>query len=391
MDILSSRIEEFKKEEKLKNAKRLTLAEKEEIELSVQKRDLEEQKKQKQAKRRQREEKDGYIVPKKLRRLNDGSNINDQSSTSSNQSTADLSKKSDKIIKVGSFQNKAKKKKFCNRAFLKFDCRLSEEEVIRRLRQLRQPIRYFGETDEERIVRLRQLELMEDEKQEGASKGLKNEYSHTIAHEVEKELQEALAMGGPNKTEKSETHEKKKESKYDIPMTRNDFEHSEDYVLYFFKRLLRDWEKSLLQRSEEAKQSVEGKHETMRQKQTRRDIRPLFKQLKNRTVPIDVLDKSEKIVKAVEKRDYSLAKTIFLELAIGNAPWPMGVTMVESLLFLFIYFSLFSFCKSCIFHLKKKKDVMNDETQRKYIHAMERIISFGQTKYPSEDLTKNVG
>jgi len=164
-------------------------------------------------------------------------------------------------------------------------------------------------------------------------------------------------------------------------MKRSDFEHSEDYVLYFFKRLLRDWEKTLLERSEEEKQSVEGKHETMRQKQTRRDIRPLFKQLKNRTVPLEVLDKSEKIVKAVEKRDYSLAKTIFLELAIGNAPWPMGVTMVgihersgRSKIF-----------SSQIAH------VMNDETQRKYIHAMERIIAFGQTKYPSTDLTKNFG
>jgi len=307
-----------------------------------------------------------YILPKKLRKLNNGSSqANNGNQTGLDNDNNSASSKTDsKTLKVDQIKGK-----------------LSDEEVIRRLRQLRQPIRFFGETDDERMVRLRQLELMEDERQEGASKGVKNEYTHTIAHEVERELQEALAMGNRSKTGKAETREKKKESKYDIPMKRSDFEHSEDYVLYFFKRLLRDWEKTLLERSEEEKQSVEGKHETMRQKQTRRDIRPLFKQLKNRTVPLEVLDKSEKIVKAVEKRDYSLAKTIFLELAIGNAPWPMGVTMVgihersgRSKIF-----------SSQIAH------VMNDETQRKYIHAMERIIAFGQTKYPSTDLTKNVG
>jgi len=162
---------------------------------------------------------------------------------------------------------------------------------------------------------------------------------------------------------------------------RNEFEHCEDYVLFYFKRLLREWEKALLDRTEDEKLSSIGKHETMRQKQTRRDIRPLFKQLKNRTVPIDVLEKAEKIAIAAEKTNYMEAKRIFLELAIGNAPWPMGVTMVgihersgRSKIF-----------SSQIAH------VMNDETQRKYIHAMERLIRFAQIKYPSEYPTMNMG
>merc|ERR1711991_1079246 len=107
----------------------------------------------------------------------------------------------------------------------------------------------------------------------------------------------------------------------------------------------------------------------MRQKQTRRDIKPLFKQLKHQTVPIDILEKTSKMVFAARNKNYVEAKRIFFEMAIGNAPWPMGVTMVgihersgRSKIF-----------SSQIAH------VMNDEVQRKYIHAMARLISFAQS------------
>jgi len=75
--------------------------------------------------------------------------------------------------------------------------------------------------------------------------------------------------------------------------------------------MLREWEQKLLNRNEEEKMTVEGKHETMLQKQARRDIRPLFKQLKNRTVPLDVLEKSERMVLAAERKNYMESKRIF--------------------------------------------------------------------------------
>ena len=39
---------------------------------------------------------------------------------------------------------------------------ITREEVIRRLRAKRQPIRLFGETDKQCKIRLRALELMEE-------------------------------------------------------------------------------------------------------------------------------------------------------------------------------------------------------------------------------------
>lgn len=277
---------------------------------------------------------------------------------------------------------------------------LTEEEVIKRLRELKEPIRYFGELDKERLKRLRRLEILEHERKEGASKGLKNA-RELIKNEVEKELEAAMAAQGIidkddlNTNNLNDTNDvnninmninrkelkNKRKKKYDIIRSRSSFSNSEDYVLFFFKRLLSEWEQNLLNRSQNQKSSASGKNATMLQKQARRDIRPLFKQLKNRTVPADVLNKSEKMVFAAEKRNYVEAKRIFFEMAIGNAPWPMGVTMVgihersgRSKIF-----------SSQIAH------VMNDEIQRKYIHAMARLISFAQSKYPSNDLTQNMG
>ncbi len=50
---------------------------------------------------------------------------------------------------------------------------ISPEECIRRLRQKSQPIRLFGETDKDRRLRLRALELLQER---GASSGVGNQY-----------------------------------------------------------------------------------------------------------------------------------------------------------------------------------------------------------------------
>jgi len=68
-----------------------------------------------------------------------------------------------------------------------------------------------------------------------------------------------------------------------------------------------------------------------------------------------------------------------LEIAIGNAPWPMGVTMVgihersgRSKIF-----------SSQIAH------ILNDETQRKYLQAIKRLMTVAQKLHPA-DYARNV-
>eukprot|EP01084_Bolivina_argentea_P141626 248851_1 len=273
------------------------------------------QRKNRKRKQREEEEKDKYIIPKgiaakRMKLSNDDISIAHNSATDENDNANDDKDSNDIALN------------------------LTPKQVITRLRELKQPIRYFGETDEDRLKRLRRLEIIHHERHEGASKGLKN-VALSIKDEVERELEAAMAQSmtqikkdGGNELDIHSKRQELKKNKYDKPRNRSSFAHSEDYVLFWFKRMLREWEQSLLARSQDEKLSLEGKNATMLQKQARRDIRALFKQLKNRTVPRDVLFKSEKLVVAAEKRNYVEAKRIFFEMAIGNAPWPMGVTMV---------------------------------------------------------------
>jgi len=61
---------------------------------------------------------------------------------------------------------------------------VSPEECVRRLRLLRQPIRLFGETDRDRKLRLRALELAEER-----GEGQQNEFKRTL-ESLESETEE---------------------------------------------------------------------------------------------------------------------------------------------------------------------------------------------------------
>jgi pre-mRNA-splicing factor 18 len=57
-------------------------------------------------------------------------------------------------------------------------------------------------------------------------------------------------------------------------------------------------------------------------------LKPLFKTLRARSLPADVLGRMAEIVHYMQKRQYQRANDSYLRLSIGNAPWPIGVTMV---------------------------------------------------------------
>ena len=57
-------------------------------------------------------------------------------------------------------------------------------------------------------------------------------------------------------------------------------------------------------------------------------IKPLFKQLRKRDLDPDVLRNVAEIVHYMQKREYLRSNDAYLRLSIGNAPWPIGVTMV---------------------------------------------------------------
>lgn len=53
-----------------------------------------------------------------------------------------------------------------------------------------------------------------------------------------------------------------------------------------------------------------------------------FQQQQKKSLPSDILDSLTKLFLQVLERNYIKANEFFLEMAIGNAPWPIGATMV---------------------------------------------------------------
>jgi hypothetical protein len=68
------------------------------------------------------------------------------------------------------------------------------------------------------------------------------------------------------------------------------------------------------------------------------------------------------------------ASDAYLQMAIGNAPWPIGVTMVG------IHART---GREKIFS-KNVAHVMNDETQRKYLQGLKRLMTKCQQYFPTD-------
>jgi len=72
-------------------------------------------------------------------------------------------------------------------------------------------------------------------------------------------------------------------------------------------------------------------------------------------------------------REYTRANEAYLLLAIGNAAWPMGVTMV----------GIHERAGREKIFSQQVAHVLNDESQRKYIQSIKRLMTYCQRLYPT--------
>jgi pre-mRNA-splicing factor 18 len=243
---------------------------------------------------------------------------------------------------------------------------LPKEEVIARLKARREPITYFGETDLQRAERLRKLELMEP-----------IEYSEGSTNEFAKSMQEAEA-------EEAEEAAQAQKIEKDDPLfvvEKREPDNPEEKVLFWCRHLLSLMQKELDRRPDEVKRSGQGKREVAIFKQTQSYIRPLLAQLASKgkdPVPADIFSNLLKLTNYCEARDYKKADEAYYQLAIGNAAWPMGVTMVG----IHERSAREKISSASVAH------VLNDETQRKYITVIKRLITYHTKKYPTPPIVR---
>jgi len=257
------------------------------------------------------------------------------------------------------------------------------EEVIKRLRHRGEVVTFFGETDEDRSKRLHKLEELDP--LELITGGVADEFGKTLRKLENDDDKDEPKKKDQKKKEKKEEDEVLVSLPEENPLDSNSLEvpqapMREFYSLNVYKKLLKLWNQDLQDRPEVDKRTSQGKIETATFKQTKSHIKILFKQLKSRTLPEDLLNPLFDIAHYLEEKEYVKAHDAYLRMAIGNAPWPMGVTNV----------GIHERSAREKINQNQIAHVLNDETQRKYIQAVKRLMTFCQQKYPT-DPSKTVG
>eukprot|EP01104_Vermistella_antarctica_P015860 TRINITY_DN52_c0_g1_i1.p1 TRINITY_DN52_c0_g1~~TRINITY_DN52_c0_g1_i1.p1 ORF type:complete len:309 (+),score=96.54 TRINITY_DN52_c0_g1_i1:118-1044(+) len=201
---------------------------------------------------------------------------------------------------------------------------LPRPEVYKRLRLRGEPTTFFGETDDERMRRLRKLEI-ETPDFEGAPQEGRNDWMVTMKRLDEGEEEVAPIMifdddGNPSlvpastllrskQTEGSGegdegggeggggTSEKKK-GKYDyLDDLKEEDACDQDKILLWIVHLLKEWERGLSKRDDKVKQSRAGKVAAATYLQSEKYLKPLLRMLRKRDLPADMLESIGAIVR----------------------------------------------------------------------------------------------
>merc|ERR1719221_419504 len=118
-------------------------------------------------------------------------------------------------------------------------------------------------------------------------------------------------------------------------------------------------------------------------RQVRRDVRPLQRRLKMYVMEEWLLDKIHSIIKLADQLEYRSAAEAYLDLSIGKAAWPVGVgcggsMLMEDAIGLHDRFNRMA-------SVKDNSYALNDDTTRKFVQALKRLMNVAQRYWPPED------
>ncbi|KAF2845682.1 hypothetical protein T440DRAFT_472463 [Plenodomus tracheiphilus IPT5] len=232
-----------------------------------------------------------------------------------------------------------------------------EEELVAKLRALDEPAMLFGETHKQRLKRYK--------KRIGAD---------SLA---------AITTDGPIPTTLRLVPGKDMIVDPKIPKNKDGKDFLFRQLASYFTMVLKEWDITLARRDTEVKESYQGKQAYAAMVQARENLRPLFKKLEKGDMPDSILEPVVEIVRAAQERRYVDANDGYLRLSIGNAAWPIGVTMV----------GIHERSAREKLHESDKNaaHIMSDEITRKYLQSIKRCLSFAQTRWPPTDQLQLMG
>ena len=255
-------------------------------------------------------------------------------------------------------------------------------EVKRKLRLLGQPIQLFGEDDDDRLERYRAVSSalpseseVNDQLKAGQTWGQNESQLFDASGKTKQMPGDAQLPKAVDGTNKEDDDEGEDELAPTFVATT-----PEQTVSRHFKQLVQLWEKELAERPAQETASAAGRSATAAFQQAKRHMRPFFRLLRTREMPLDVLGTMVEITTFMQQREYVKAHDAYIRCAIGNAPWPMGITGTGI------------HERQGRQHLRESKvaHVMNDETQRKYLQSVKRLLTFAQRVMPPDGPSKLV-
>jgi len=250
---------------------------------------------------------------------------------------------------------------------------MTTEEITKSLRNFNLPVWLFGErTNQQRSERL--SEAIEKQKTTMAGIHEMDEFRLGSGHGIRNPF-----LGDKKKKKEQEEditttkHEEHKDQQQDTATTvtiKNIDDDPHKSIHRFFKSLLRQWEEDLMKRPESIKRTAAGKNETKTLKQCKDYIRPLFKLCKTRKLGETMKNHILNIVRYCQDGEFVKAHDAYMDMAIGRAAWPIGVTMV----------GIHARSGRARIESSNVAHVMNSELQRKYLTSVKRLMTYYQKK-----------
>lgn len=114
-----------------------------------------------------------------------------------------------------------------------------------------------------------------------------------------------------------------------LAMLKKEPEKTRSTIYEFFKKLVKEWGRHLDEQALTGIDPSQSRLNLLLHKQSKEHLHGFFKMLKKDQLQPDVLENITKIVHHMQSREYVSANDAYLRLAIGNAPWPIGVTAVS--------------------------------------------------------------
>ncbi|KAH0472905.1 MAG: hypothetical protein KVP17_003105 [Porospora cf. gigantea B] len=214
---------------------------------------------------------------------------------------------------------------------------MAEDAVKKELRRLGEPSKLFGETDLQTYARL----------------------TATTVERAESELLKRPRFDGTPEADYTEPTDER--------VIR---------VLSWTDRMTSVWENRLAESKTDS--TISDLEHERREKildVARKNLRPVRKRLSEGSLDVDILEALNAIVKSCETKRFRRANDIYISISIGNAAWPMGVTMVG----IHERAGQEKIARSEIAH------ILDDESTRKYLQCIKRMMSL------SEEIAKEEG